>query len=135
MAYVRQTRNTRTYRDIDFNFLMHPRTGDVSVKEDVDAVKQSIRNLVLTHFHERPFQKKLGSRVHNLLFEQFTPFLGHIIETEVRNVIQNYEPRAFLLDVKVLGESERQYITLDVKFKMKNANLPISVDIIIEKTR
>ena len=135
MAYVRQTRNTRTYRDIDFNFLMHPRTGDVSVKEDIDAVKQSIRNLVLTHFHERPFQKKLGSRVHTLLFENFTPFLGEVISTEVRNVIYNYEPRAIVLGVNVLNDLERQSITIDIRFKMKNTDLPISVDVILEKTR
>lgn len=135
MAYTRQVRTTRTYRDLDFNFLMHPRTGDVSVKEDADAIKQSVRNLVLTQFYERPFQSRLGSRVHSLLFESFTPFLKEVIATEVSNVIRNYEPRVVLLNINVLSEPESHSITLDILFKIRNTDLPISVDVILEKTR
>ena len=59
----------RIYSDIDLNFLAHPVTGDVSKKYDVDAVKQSLKTLILTNYYERPFQPKLGSPVYGMMFE------------------------------------------------------------------
>ena len=54
---------TRTYRDIPLSFQKHPGTGDVRPLKDIDAVKQSVKNLILTNFGDRPFQFDIGSNV------------------------------------------------------------------------
>jgi hypothetical protein len=54
----------RIYSDFDLSFAANPVTGDVAKKYDVNAVKQSLKTLVLTRFYERPFQPKLGSPIY-----------------------------------------------------------------------
>ncbi|MGA1048851.1 MAG: hypothetical protein ACO3UU_12655 [Minisyncoccia bacterium] len=50
-------RNTRIFSDLDFNFTAHPVTKDVSRKYDENAIKQSLKNLLLTRNFERPFHR------------------------------------------------------------------------------
>ena len=56
----KSTRNSRAFRDIDLDFTRNVVTNDVTVVEDVIAVKRSVRNLVQTNYYERPFQPELG---------------------------------------------------------------------------
>ena len=41
------------YADLDMNFTPHPITGDLTIKKDTDAIKQSIKNIMLTNYYER----------------------------------------------------------------------------------
>lgn len=128
-------RNTRTYTDLDFNFVRHPRSGDTSTRSDEEAIKQSIRNLVMTRNYERPFRSYLGSQVTALLFEPTTPLLGAMMERAITDVINNFEPRAELLSVEcnVSPENNSMYVT--ITFKIRNTESPISVNLILERTR
>lgn len=128
-------RNTRTYTDLDFNFLLHPRSGDVSSRSDEEAIKQSIRNLVLTRNYERPFRSYLGSQVTALLFEPASPLLTSMIEKTISDVINNYEPRAVLLGVTVTFSQENNSMYVSVTFKVRNTEQPITVNLILERTR
>jgi phage baseplate assembly protein W len=128
-------RNTRTYTDLDFNFLLHPRSGDVSSRSDEEAIKQSIRNLVLTRNFERPFRSYLGSQVTALLFEPASPLLTSMIEKTITDVINNYEPRAVLLNVTVTFSQENNSMYVSITFKIRNTENPITVNLILERSR
>lgn len=129
-------RYAQTFTDIDFNFFAHPRTGDITIKENDEAIKQSVKNLVLTNFGERPFRSKLGSRVKSLLFELSTPLTTWSIETEIRNVINNYEPRVNILNVIVaMDDLQPNTCYIEIVFKIKNSETPISINLILERTR
>ena len=56
------------YADLDMNFKAHPITGDLTIKKDSDAIKQSIKNIMLTNYYERPFKPSLGGGFRDLLF-------------------------------------------------------------------
>jgi len=128
-------RNTRTFTDLDFNFLLHPKTGDVSTRSDEEAIKQSIRNLVLTRNYERPFRSEVGCQATNLLFEPMSPMLSTLIEKTITDTIANYEPRVDLLDVKVRFSPENNSAYITITFKIRNTETPVSVNIILERTR
>lgn len=128
-------RNTRTYTDLDFNFLPHPRDGDVTTRSDEEAVKQSIRNLVLTRNYERPFRSYIGSQIMNLLFEPISPLLTNMIEKAISDTINNFEPRAVLLGVAVKASPENNSLYVSVTFKLKNTSTPVTVNLILERTR
>ena len=55
------TSRSVVYSDFDLSFLKHPNTKDITILKDLDAVKQSIKNLILTSRGERPFQPTLGT--------------------------------------------------------------------------
>jgi phage baseplate assembly protein W len=128
-------RNTRTFIDLDFNFLPHPATGDVTLRYDENAIKQSIRNLVLTRNFERPFRSNIGCQVKALLFEPITPILTAMIERTISDTIENFEPRVDLLGVGVKFSPENNDAYITVMFKIKNTQTPVSINLILERTR
>jgi phage baseplate assembly protein W len=128
-------KNTRTFSDLDFNFSVHPRTADVNTRYDEEAIKQSIRNLILTRNYERPFRSEIGSQVNTLLFEPMGPLLTNMIERTISNCINNYEPRVNLLSVLVSFSPENNDAYITITFKIKNTQTPVSVNLILERTR
>lgn len=126
---------TRTFTDLDLNFLANPSTGDVSSKYDVNAIKQSIRNLVMTRNFERPFHPEIGSQVYSLLFDQFGPMTQNMMEQAIRNTINNFEPRVQLRRVTVTLNSDNHTAYVTIVFTILNTQQPISVDLTLKRTR
>lgn len=91
----------RLYKDLDFNFALHPNTDDVSKRVDVNAINQSLIVLVNTRMGERPFQPNLGTALGGLLFGLGDPITLMAIKQTITQTIQNYEPRVLLQDVVV----------------------------------
>ena len=89
---------TRRYKDIDLTF-QNRTTGDIFKKNDAAAVKQSVKNLLLTNKYEKPFEPYYGGNLNNFLFELTTEFDETQIEENVRSAILNYEPRANVMQV------------------------------------
>ena len=128
-------RNTRTFKDLDFNFSPHPVTGDAARKYDVEAIKQSIKSLVLTNHYERLFHPEIGSQVSAMLFENTGPLLQVLLQTAITNTIINLEPRVELKKVNVLTNEDNNTIYVTVTFKILNTTTPVNVDIILKRTR
>ena len=59
----------RWYTDIDLNLTPHPSSKDLTLKYDKDAIKRSLRNIMLTNNYERPFRPNFGANLRGLLFE------------------------------------------------------------------
>ncbi len=72
-----EKRSSRVYKDLNLNFSANPVTGDVTMVTDVNAVKRSVRNLLLTNHYDRPFHPEIGSNIQNILFQNFGPITGN----------------------------------------------------------
>ena len=88
------SRNVRQHRDLDLFFSRKQGSGDVNKVTDIEAVKRSVRNLVLTNFYEKPFHPEIGSGVRDMLFENMSPVTAVVLARKVEDVIENFEPRA-----------------------------------------
>lgn len=129
------TRSTRTFKDLDFNFFRHPKTADVSVRTDEEAIKQSIRNLLLTKNFERPFRSQIGSPIYGLLFEPISMLTTAMMRRIIENTIENFEPRVDLLDITIKYNEEQNNAIIGVVFKIKNTQTPVSINLVLERTR
>jgi phage baseplate assembly protein W len=87
------------YSDLDFNFAKSS-TRDVARKFDNNAIKQSLRNVVLTNFYERPFRPSFGGNLLSRLFDQASP--GIISEVNARFIYQSKSNR-FQSSKKISG--------------------------------
>ena len=123
------------FSDIALGFTAHPITGQLSRKKNADAVKQSVKSLILTDFYERPFKPNIGCNIRSSLFELFTPVTQQKMETAVREVIENYEPRAELIDVIVTSNIDDNIVRVKIVFYVRNNQQPISVEVFLERTR
>jgi phage baseplate assembly protein W len=128
-------KNTRTFSDLDLGFFANPVSKDVSKKYDENAIKQSIRNIILTKNFERPFRSDIGSQISALLFEPITPMLSALMKKTIENTIAAYEPRVNLLDVSVLLSPDNNGVYVTIVFTIVNTSTPISVDMFLERTR
>ena len=70
------SRNVKQYSDLDLFFSKKIVDKDVNKVTDIQAVKRSIRNLVLLNTYEKPFHPEIGSGVRDMLFENMTPLTG-----------------------------------------------------------
>jgi phage baseplate assembly protein W len=128
-------RNTRIFTDLDLNFLAHPVTKDVTVKTDEQAVKASIRNLILTSNYEKPFHPEIGSPIKSLLFEPATPLLPIILKKAISQTITNFEPRVNLRNVTANLSADNNDVYVTIEFTIVNTSTILSVDLILTRTR
>ena len=123
------------YIDLDLDFGIHPGTGDISRKYGEEAIKRSIRNLVLTNFYDRPFQPSIGSSVQQLLFEPISASTAIFIKQSIVEVISNFEPRATLIDVIVDVSADINSYDAKIIFVTNNAKEPIVSQLFLERIR
>ena len=103
------------YSDLDFNFAKSA-SNDVARKFDNNAIKQSLKNLLLTNFYERPFRPSLGANLISRLFDSFTEGDVSEIREEVIEVIQSFEPRVTLRSVLVDFNEVSETLTIEVEY-------------------
>jgi phage baseplate assembly protein W len=115
------SRNVRQYRDLDLFFSRKNGTNDITKITDIEAVKRSIRNLVLTNFYEKPFHPEIGSGIRDMLFENMTPITAVVLARKVEDVIENFEPRARLISVRSLPNFIRNEYKVTIEFFVVNA--------------
>ena len=134
------SKTTFLYKDISLYFTKNPVTGDVTEVTDVQDIKRSVRNLVLTNRFDHPFHPEIASRVRESLFEMFTPITINIIRNAIVEILTIYEPRVFVTAVEV-ADPEYSYMdqnTLPIKifFTLQNAPETLEeVNVVLERIR
>lgn len=128
-------RNTRLFSDLDLNFTAHPVTGDIIRRFDENAIKQSVKNLLMTRNFERPFHSEIGSPIRALLFEPPGPMFTVMMERAILDVINNFEPRVEVTEIRVDDFSDANAVGVSIEFKIINTQRPITIDLALERTR
>ena len=130
------TRNVRQYTDLDLFFGRKSSDSDISKVTNIQAVKRSIRNLVLLNAYEKPFHPEIAGGVREMLFELMTPITAQIIAKQVENVINNFEPRAKLVGVRVQPDLDRNLYALTIEFYVVNAPTElVDMTVMLERLR
>jgi len=124
---------SRGFKDLAVSFNANPSTGDFGVVKNENAIKQSVRNLILTMFGERPFQKDIGSRVKALLFEPWDPFSVDAIKSEIFNCLSRLEPRIQVTGVGLRDDSEINSVHVSIDYKIVGEPVSQNVDFLLEK--
>lgn len=128
-------KNTRLFSDIDLSFEKHPSTKDIFAKYDDNAIKNAVKNLVLTKHFERPFHSEIGSNVYAMLFEPSSPATTAIIRQNIIDVINNFEPRVELTQIDVESSLDSNEIFVRIIFKIRNTQRPITLEFTLDRTR
>lgn len=123
------------YSDLDLDFLAHPTTKDVMRKTGIEAVKRSVRNLILTNFYDRPFRPWIGSNAQKLLFENANPLTAGFLRDAIVEVLTNYEPRVVVQNVEVTFDIDNNGYSAKIFFVVLNSNEPVVTTIFLERIR
>ena len=130
------SRNTRRYIDLDLFFKRMIPSSDVNTVTDVQAVKRSVRNLVLLNPYEKPFHPEISSGIRGMLFELMTPFVAAQLTKKVEDVINNFEPRARLVSVRSIPDYDRNAYEVSVEFYVVNTPTElVDLTVMLERLR
>ena len=128
--------NVRQYVDLDLFFSKKTSNRDISDVTDVQAVKRSIRNLVLLNSFEKPFHPEIASGVRDMLFELMTPVTAALLARQVQDVIENFEPRARLTGVRAIPDYDKNSYSVTIEFYVVNTPTElVDLTIFLERLR
>lgn len=113
----------------------HPISKDIVRLRNEAAIKQSVKNLVLTNYGERPFQPNIGSSVNRSMFEPNDFILVDDITSSIRKTIETNEPRVTLLDVNVVSRPDENNIRINISFAIINTARVQNLDLILRRVR
>jgi hypothetical protein len=131
-----QKSRQKDYSDLDLDFLMNPTTKDVVIKRGEDAIKRSIRNLILTNFYDRPFRPSIGSNVQKLLFDEIAdPLVKNLLESAINETIYKFEPRVNLQFVEVIPDLDANGLTVRLQYTILNREEPVITSLFLERIR
>ena len=117
----KSSRSAQLYSDLDLFFGQNNKTKDINIVYDIQAVKRSIRNLVLLNVFDKPFHPEISSGIRGTLFELMTPVTAIILARQVQDVIENFEPRARLVGVRAFPNLDRNEYEVSIEFYVVNA--------------
>ena len=129
-------RSVKQYSDLDLFFSMKKASKDISRVFDIQAVKRSVRNLILMNHYEKPFHPEIGSGVRDVLFENMTPTTSHILTRKIEMVIEQFEPRARLISVTAFPNLDRNEYECTIQFYVVNAPTElVDLTVFLERLR
>ena len=128
-------RSNRIYKDLNMSFTKNPATKDVARLFDIQAIKRSVKNIILTNKYERPFNPDFGCNLRGFLFENITEPLLVIIKDRVAMAIEKYEPRVSVEDVIVKNSSDPNGIRISVSFLINGVEAPVTVSTFLQRVR
>ena len=130
------TRNARQYTDLDLNFARKSSNSDVNKLTDVQAVKRSLRNLILLNYYEKPFHPEIAGGIRQMLFENMTPTVSIIIAKQIEQVIANYEPRARLVSIRAIPDYDKNSYDVNIEFYIVNTPTElVDMSVMLERLR
>ena len=142
------TEKRELYSDFGRDVARHPITDDVVRKTNEEAVKDSLRNIILTNKGERPFQPNFGCDVRKLLFDNFTTQTSFLVDSIIRSTIIQYEPRVDVEDVRItpVAKNLSQQVSgnqllfsdtfqITIQFSMINITDPVTLELIFKRIR
>jgi len=125
---------TKLYKDIDLTFA-NKTSGEIFKKEDAAAVKQAVKNLMLTNYFEKPFQPLFGGNLRDMLFDLADDDAEEDIEERILNAIAIFEPRAQALNVTAVATPDRNAIRVTVEFRIINTQETVTVTTVLARLR
>lgn len=126
----------RAYKDVNIAFTRHPITDDVTTKSNEEAIKQSLKNLILLNGGEKPFHSNIGGGIYDMLFENMEMVgTNEIMQNEILAIVTQYEPRIDLTKVDVNFINDQNAVSITLYYVIVNTLEPSSVEIFLKTVR
>ena len=125
----------RSYKDISLTFARNVVTSDVVTVSDADAIKRSLKLLLLSRTGETPFFPEFGSRIYAVLFEPIDPITTLLLQHEIEATVAAYEPRVRILQLSVTPSSDEQGYDVNFYFTIVNQVAPITLTLYLSRLR
>ena len=119
-------RVSKKFKDLSMSFKFNPLSGDLIALNNENAIARAVRNIVSTSPGEKFFDPDFGSSVSEILFENVDDITAVSIQDEIRNCLNNYEPRVDLVNVDVNPNFDENQFDVKITYKIVGIDIPPS---------
>lgn len=133
--YTSINKKTEVFSDFFTNFDSHPHTHQLARSVNEDAVKKSIRNLLLTNKYERLLDPMVGSNIRRMLFEPITNHTTLELKNHIENTIETYEPRAKIIDLQVMPLPDENTYIIQIVFYVTSIANKTTLNVSLKRVR
>lgn len=123
------------YRDVSLTFARNPVTNDVAIVTGIDAVKRSLRFLLLSEAGETPFYLTFGSKLRQLLFEPADPITQILIRNQIHSTIVAFEPRVQIQSLTVTPSADETAYQVNLVFSMISQSQTATLSLFLSRVR
>lgn len=123
------------FSDLDLRLRRHPNTSDIRPLKDIDAVKNAVKNLLLTNPGDRPFHPEIGSGITGLLFETADAYIANVLKENIKVTLTRFEPRINNITVEVNDDPDNNAYFVQLTFNTASSVLPEEVGFYLERLR
>lgn len=135
MATQQTFERKNLYKDFDISFSNNPITGDVGTKSDVNAINQSVKNLINTNYYERPFNPTFGCNIRGLLFELADPITIEDLKNAIVETLQNHEPRIQLINIFIEDMQDQNAYHISIQYEIVSRNIVTEFETVLKRLR
>ncbi len=129
------TARKKGWADLDLALTLHPIRKDITTLKDDNAIRNAVKNLLITNFYERPFNSDIGANLRALLFEPADVITKIAIREQITETINKHEPRVAVQNIKIQDNSQRNEYNITVNFLIKEFDTDQNVDIVLRRLR
>jgi len=112
------------FKDVSMSFKVNPLNFDLIGLKNENAIARSVRNIVFTLPGEKFFDETFGSNISASLFENMDNIAADQIVEEIKQSIDNYEPRVNLLDVVAEPDFDNNTFNVIIIYEIIGADVP-----------
>lgn len=123
------------WSDFNTNLDVHPVTMELSRLTNDQAVKRSLKNIILTNKTERLFNPGFGGNIHRLLFEPMNEHTSESIKHAINDVILEYEPRVKLESIEVIPNEQHNLYRINIFFMIVNQESMSAMTVLLYRVR
>lgn len=136
-SYKKSSLDSRSkqWRDLDLSLVLHPIRKDIVPLRDDNAIRNAVKNLLLTNFYERPFNHSIGANLRALLFEPADAITRMAIKDNIERTLTEHEPRIKILDINVQDLRDENAYSIFVSFLIKEFDREEDVEIVLRRIR
>ena len=125
----------KPHRDLDLSLKIHPIRKDIIPLKDDNAIKNALRNLLVSNFYDRPFSRDKGANLKGLLFEPADVITQITMRKNLETVIRKYEPRVAIRRITINDDPDNNSYRINVNFKIKENDTDESVSIVLRRLK
>jgi len=123
------------YTDLPFFLSKNAFTGDLNTVKDLSAIRQALKNLVMSDNGERPFNYDFGCGFYKTIFENYTMELMMDIQHKVSSNIRMFEQRVIINNIRVVDAPKQNAINVYIDFGLPDVNIQDTISIALTRTR
>lgn len=135
LEQARVVSKKKPWSDLDLSLKIHPIRKDIIPLRDDAAIKNAVKNLLISNFFERPFQDDLGANLRGLLYEPADVITEIELRDNIREVLTKYEPRISVTNIVIRDNSQANEYGITVNFNIKEYDSADSVEIVLRRLR